>query len=118
MEIVRKIKVFYKDKLASWLINFSALFFAATWTFLLFSKIKKDPLAVLHYNIYAGLDVLGDFKWLYFIPLIVLIISLLDILLASLIFSKNRLSSYFLLTAVLFINAVILFYINYILKLN
>lgn len=118
MQIVRTIKVFYKDKLAGWLINFSALFLVVTWALILLAKIKKDPLAVLHYNIYAGIDTLGDFKWLYFVPLIILVLSLLDILLAAWVFSKNRLSSYFLLTAVLFINAVVLFYINHILKLN
>lgn len=118
MSIIRTSKVLYKDRLAFWLSNFSILAMIATWLVFLFKPIERDPLAVLHYNIYAGIDALGSWHWLYLIPLIVLFFSLLDFALAVLLWTRMRIMSYFLLVNILLINAFTFFYIYNILNYN
>ena len=118
MSIIRTSKVLYKDKLAFWLANVSILAILATWFMFLFKKIKPDPLAVLHYNIYAGIDALGSWHWLYLIPLIVLVVSIVDFLLAVVLWTKARVMSYFLLVAILLINIFTFLFINNILNYN
>lgn len=118
MSIIRTSKVLYKDKLAFWLINVSILFILVTWGLFLYKRITPDPLAVLHFNIYAGIDVLGSWHWLYIIPLIVLFVSLLDFVLSVLLWTKVRVMSYFLLTTIGIINIFTFLYLNNILNYN
>lgn len=121
MQILRSVRVFYKDRLAAWLLNFSVLFILATWGLLLFNKIVKSPLAVLHINIYSGIDVLGHWKWLYIIPAIFLGVAITDILLAVLLWTRQRVFSYFLLATILVSNLILFLYFLYlfnILKYN
>lgn len=121
MQIWRSIRVFYKDRLAAWLLNFSVLFILGTWALLLFNKIVKSPLAVLHINIYAGIDVLGHWKWLYIIPAIFLGVAIVDFLLALWLWTRQRVLSYFLLITILLSNIILFLYFFYlfnILKYN
>lgn len=118
MSIIRTSKVLYKDKLAFWLANFSVLAILATWIIFLFKRIKYDPLSVLHYNIYAGIDALGSWHWLFLIPAIVLAVSILDFFLAVLLWTKVRVMSYFLLTTILVINSFTFLFIYNILNYN
>lgn len=118
MEIIRTIKVFYKDKLVFWLLNFSVLAIFLVWGLLSWKQINQSELAVLHYNIYYGIDILANSRWLYLIPLFILVISFLDFLLAVFLWTKNRLLSYFLLTTILVINIIILVYVYNIIKYN
>ncbi|MBT4849493.1 hypothetical protein HON36_01435 [Candidatus Parcubacteria bacterium] len=118
MEILRTTKVFYRDKLVFWLLNFSILAILATWGLIGWKQINPDDLAVLHYNIYYGIDILGNSRWLYLIPLFVLILSILDFLAAIFLWTKNRLLSYFLLTTILVINIITLVYLYNIINYN
>ena len=118
MAFLNTTKVLYKDKLAFWLLNFIVLFILATWSLFLFKRVQPDPLAVLHYNIYAGIDAIGNYRWLYFFPAIFLLISLIDFLLAVFLWTKQRLYSYFLLIMILLINIFIFLYLFNILNYN
>lgn len=118
MSIIRTSKVLYKDKLAFWLINVSFVSILATWVLFIVKNIKHDSLAVLHYNIYAGIDTLGSWHWLYTIPLIILVISIIDFLLVILLWTKVRVMSYFLLTAIMIINIFVFLFLNNILNYN
>lgn len=118
MPIIRTSRVLYKDKLAFWLINVSFLFILGNWSLFFIKRIKLDPLAVLHYNIYAGIDTLGSWYWLYAIPLIVLVVSIIDFLLATLLWTKVRVMSYFLLTTIMIINIFTFLFLYNILNYN
>lgn len=118
MSIIRTSRVLYKDKLAFWLINFSILSIVATWIVFLFKRIEPDPLAVLHYNIYSGIDGLGSWQWLYIWPGILLLISAVDFILAVLLWTKFRVMSYFLLTTIIVINSFMFLFIYNILNYN
>ncbi|PIR06435.1 MAG: hypothetical protein COV55_04075 [Candidatus Komeilibacteria bacterium CG11_big_fil_rev_8_21_14_0_20_36_20] len=118
MQIFKTVKIFYKDRLAFWLVNFSVLFILATGSLFLFKKIIQSPLAVLHYNIYAGIDMIGQWQWLYLIPGIVLVVSILNFILATWLWTKQRIWSYFLLTTILLINLSIFIFLYNILDYN
>jgi len=118
MSIIRTSRVLYKDKLAFWLSNFSFLFILATWVLFLVKRIKHDPLSVLHYNIYAGIDILGNWSWLYIMPALVLLVSVIDFLLAVLLWTKVRVMSYFLLATIMLINIFMFLFLYNILNYN
>ena len=118
MELLRKVKVFYRDRLVFWLLNFSILFILGTWVLFLIKKIEQGPLTVLHYNVYVGIDMFGHSKWLYVIPTSVLVLTLLDIYLAMLLWTKQRIMSYFLLLAALLSHIIMFIYIYNILNYN
>lgn len=118
MKLFRTIKVFYKDKLVFWLVNFSLLGIISTWSLFLFKRVLVSPLAVLHYNIYAGIDTLGNWYWLYILPGIILLISLLDFLLAVYFWTTQRVFSYFLLTIILLSNVIMFLFLFNILNYN
>lgn len=118
MELLRKAKVFYRDRLVFWLLNFSIIFFLGTWVLFLIKKIEQGPLTVLHYNIYVGIDMFGHSKWLYIVPGVVLALTLLNIYLAILLWTKQRVMSYFLLVTVLLSHTIIFIYIYNILNYN
>lgn len=118
MKLLKTAKIFYKDRLAAILLNISILLILATWLLFIFYKTAPDPLTALHYNIYAGIDTLGSWRWLYIVPGIVLLISVIDVILAVLFWTKYRMWSYFLLTTILLINAGVFYYLYYILNYN
>lgn len=111
MRFVALIKLFFKDKLVLVLSVFSLAFILATWWKVLSSQIEPDPITVLHYNIYAGFDMIGQWYWLYLIPAMVFIMSLINFLLAMLIWKRQTNWSYLLLTDDLLINAITFIFI-------
>lgn len=118
MAILRSAKVLYKDKLAFWLTNFSLLFILSAWSVFLFKRVKPDPLAVIHVNIYSGIDVIAGHNWLFIVPAIFLAVSILNFWLAILLWTRSRLSAYLLLSTVLFINLALFLYLFTILNYN
>lgn len=118
MKLTNKLKVLYRDKLAAWLANLSLLFIIATWALFLWHRVKLSPLTVVHYNIYSGIDIIGQWQWLYLIPAIMFGISCLDFFLAILLWLKNKHWSYFLLSIILLCNLMVFFYLYNILKYN
>ncbi|MBT4735534.1 MAG: hypothetical protein HOO10_11120 [Candidatus Marinimicrobia bacterium] len=118
MKLLKTAKIFYKDRLAAILLNITILVILATWLLFIFYKAAPDPLTALHYNIYAGIDTLGSWRWLYIIPGIVLAISIIDVILAVLFWTKQRMWSYFLLITILLINAGVFYYLYNILNYN
>lgn len=113
-----KIKVIYKDHWSFWLTNISLLFVLATWFFYFYTKIAPSPIASLHYNIYSGIDFLGDWRWLIYLPLIMLLLSIINFILAALIFTKKPIFSHLILTYILLSNAMFFIYYFYILNYN
>jgi hypothetical protein len=77
------------------------------WVFVwLFSRQVGDSLAILHFNIDFGIDLVGDAKKLFTIPLLGLFVSVFDFLLLF-VFLKNRnfkFIAYLLLSAAFMVN--------------
>lgn len=113
-----RFKVFYKDKLNFWLINISGFLVFLTWLLFLFKRFKPSSLAILHYNIYFGFDVLGHWRWLILLPLLCLLLSLFDIFLALRLWTKQAVWSQFLLLATLLLNFAMFIFLFNILTYN
>ena len=75
----------------------------ATWAIIYFKfrplvyHLPADQAFIpLHYNIYLGIDSLGNWKKIFWLPGIGLIIGFINTILALMIFSKKEILSYFL----------------------
>lgn len=118
MNLIKKTKIFYKDKFNFYIINFSLLIIISTWILFIIKKIDKSSLTVLHYNIYFGFDVLGNWTKLFIPPTFVLFLTLINLFLAVYFWTKHRIWSYFLLTLILLSNIVIFIFTFNILNYN
>lgn len=106
--IVASRSLFFKNKFI--LINFIiSIFLNFVLFFLIFLKIRpsSEPIA-LHYNIYLGIDLIGNWYKIYFLPLLGLIILLVNTLLAYYILKKERILAYFLVSASTFAQIILL----------
>jgi hypothetical protein len=113
-----KIKILYKDRWSFWLTNTAILFTLATWVLFFVTKIAYSPIASLHYNIYSGIDLLGNWLWLIYLPVILLVLSVINFLIAALIFTKKPVFSHLILAYNLCSNLMFLTYFYYILNNN
>lgn len=113
-----KIKVIYKDRWSFWLTNASIFFVLATWFLFFTTKIAHSPIASLHYNIYSGIDLLGDWLWLVYFPIILVLLSIINFIIASNIFTKKPAMSHFILAYILCSNVMFFTYFYYILNYN
>lgn len=62
----------------------------------------------LHYNIYFGIDLIGAWYKVVFIPLIGTVIFLLNFLLGYLVYVKEKILSYFLILTAAFVQLILL----------
>jgi TRAP-type C4-dicarboxylate transport system permease large subunit len=93
---------YFKSHIVLWLIFFTAVFNLANWLLLkLFIQPVDFPI-ILHYNVYFGVDMTGNWKKTYILPAIGLGIFVVNFFL-SLYFHKNkdRIASYILMMAAL-----------------
>lgn len=113
-----KIKVISKDRWSFVLLSASVLFILATWFFYFYSRIIQSPIASLHYNIYSGIDLLGNWLWLLYLPIIILVFSIINFIIATIIFTKKPMFSHLILAYMLCSNAMFFIYYFYILNYN
>lgn len=77
------------------------------WVFVwLFSRQVGDSLAILHFNVDFGIDLVGDAKKLFMIPVLGLFVSIFNVLLLF-VFLKNKnfkFIAHLLLSAAFFVN--------------
>lgn len=113
-----KIKVIYKDRWSFWLSNFSLFFLLISFVLFFSREIVRSPIASLHYNIYAGIDFLGDWRWLLYLPILMLFLSIINFIIAAQVFTKKAVYSHFILTLTLSMNLMFFVYYFYILNYN
>ena len=96
-----------------------ALFLNLGIWILLYAKIKPSPDPIfLHYNIYFGIDLIGDWYRIYIIPLSGLLIILVNYLVGVIMYSSKRILSYLIVIFTIPVNmflalaAVLLAFIN------
>ena len=81
-------------------------------------KPQEEPF-LLHYNIFLGIDLIGSWWQIYYIPILGLIILLINFIIGWLIFIKAKILCYFLvITALisqifLIISTIFIILINY-----
>jgi len=107
-EVLASKKSFVSDR-----INFASLSTASLlniihWV-ILYSKIKPSQSnLLLHYNVVYGADVIGKSIYLYWIPLLALILLILNTTLAIAIYQREKLAAYFINVASVAVQVVFL----------
>ncbi len=111
--------LFFKDKYILTHLIISGLLWLFSLLFLYFKiQPQAEPLA-LRYNIYIGVSLIGPWYYVFFIPLIGLLVILINFVLAYLFYLRIKLISYFTALAasltqlLLAISAIIIYLLNF-----
>jgi hypothetical protein len=94
---------FWTDPVIFFLIILSILVNVGLWIVLLRTVTPTDSDIILHYNIYFGVDVVGNWMSLFFMPLLAAGILFLNAILSRFFYYKERLVSYLFAGAALIV---------------
>ncbi|MEK7598416.1 MAG: hypothetical protein AAB487_01635 [Patescibacteria group bacterium] len=111
---------YFKSAIAIWLIILSLAVNLIEWVILkIFVKSVDFPI-ILHYNVFFGVDMMGNYKLVFVLPLIGLALFLINFFLSIYFYRhKERIASYLLLMTALmiqlslFISTLSVIIINY-----
>jgi hypothetical protein len=109
---------YWKDKQIMGVLFLSILLNIFIWIFLLQNQRENSYPIILHYNLFFGVDYLGDYKNIYLIPLSGLIIIVVNSILGHLLYLKEKLASYFLVFIIFIIQVFLLIDSYLIIKIN
>lgn len=91
---------FFRSGLVHWVFIGALLLNAVDWGLIAFFIRPVDFLIILHYNVYFGVDVIGDWWQVYFLPLIGLLIMVINAVLGYVFYQqKERLIAHLLMLA-------------------
>jgi hypothetical protein len=91
---------FFRSGLVQWVLIASLILNAAIWGFIVFFIRPVDFPIILHYNVYFGVDVIGGWWQVYFLPIAGLSILLVNTVLGYLFYQqKERIMAHLLLLA-------------------
>lgn len=85
---------FWTDPVIFFSIALALLANIGLWVALFWTAVPTDSPIILHYNIYFGVDVVGNWKSLFFMPTLALGMLLLNLGLARFFYYKERLIAY------------------------
>lgn len=89
---------FFRSELVHWVLVGTLLLNLAIWIATFFFIRPADFPIILHYNVYFGVDILGDWKEIYFLPGMSTALALVNLLSAFLAYrQKERIAAYLLL---------------------
>jgi hypothetical protein len=118
-EIIRN-SDFFKNRLVFWLLASSLFFNIVNWAALAIFIKPVDKTIILHYNVYFGVDSIGHWGQVYFLPTLGLVILLVNLLLAKYFYlQKERIAGHIMMMTALMaqlsllIAAVSIILINY-----
>ena len=110
---------FFKNAIIQWVMIVSLLLNGACWGVLVFFIRSVDFPIILHYNVYFGVDIIGDWWQAYFLPLIALSVMAVNVLLAHFFYkNEERVISYLLLLASLIVQISAAIAIGAIIRIN
>lgn len=94
-------KEFFRSGLVQWMLIASFALNALNWGLIIFYIRPVDFPIILHYNVYFGVDIIGSWWQVYFLPLIGLLILSVNSLLGYLFYQqKERTVAHLLMLAV------------------
>lgn len=74
----------------------SAVVNLSMWAYLYANRIESDYPIILHYNLFLGVDLLGDYNMMYVLPAIGSILFIVNAMLGQSFYKTERLASYLL----------------------
>jgi hypothetical protein len=91
---------FFKSALMQWVLIGALILNGINWGLIAFFVRPVDFPIILHYNVYFGVDVIGAWWQLYFLPAIGLIIMIVNTVLGYLFYQKKeRITAHLLMLA-------------------
>jgi hypothetical protein len=95
---------FFQSHIVCWMLVLISVANLANWAALGIFIQPVDLPIIIHYNVYFGVDMLGDWKNLFLMPAVGLFLFLVNCLLSLYFYQrKERIASYLLLIATLMI---------------
>lgn len=95
---------FFRSPLVQWIFIGTIFVGLANWGILIFYIRPVDLPIVLHYNVFLGVDIVGDWWQLYFLPIIADLFLIINVILAYIFYQKKeRLAAHILLLASFFV---------------
>ncbi|MDD3487708.1 MAG: hypothetical protein PHF35_05060 [Candidatus Moranbacteria bacterium] len=85
---------FWTDPIIFFTIILAILANLSLWGALYSTVIRSDSPIILHYNIYFGVDAVGNWRSLYSMPALAAILLLLNLILSRFFYYKERTVSY------------------------
>ncbi len=95
-EVLASKKSFIQDPYNFISLGIALLVNIIHWVLLLFKIAPNSERILLHYNVVYGADVVDKSAYIYFIPSLALLFLILNAFVASNLFKKEKLASYFL----------------------
>lgn len=105
---VNVLKPYWRQKEVARVLFLSAIVNLSMWGYLYANRIESDYPIILHYNLFFGVDFLGDYDLIFLLPLIGAILFLLNAALGQVFFRIERLASYILTLNILFIQLLLM----------
>jgi hypothetical protein len=91
---------------------------AAIWAVIFFTVESTDRPVILHYNIYFGVDYVGDWKAVYAMPALALLIFLVNLILSRFFYYKERLVAYLFAMMALLVQLLMMVGVGSIILIN
>jgi len=113
------IQEYFKNIIIIWLLILSLIANLANWIMLKLLVQSVNFPIILHYNVYFGVDLKGDYRQIFGIPLIGLFLFLVNFILAKHVYKKGeRIACYLLLMATLMMQVNLIIYSLSIILIN
>lgn len=95
---------YFRSHIVVWLLILSLTANMIDWLILKIWIKPVDFSIILHYNVYFGVDQIGNYRQVYLLPMIGLILFIINLVLSMFFYGqKKRIASYILLMATLMI---------------
>jgi hypothetical protein len=109
---------YWHNKVISKVLLLDIILNISNWLYLFSKRTEGGFPIILHYNLFFGVDLVGDYNRLFLIPLIGLVIFILNSLFGNFFYKIERLASYLLTLNVLIIQIFLLLSSFLIIKVN
>jgi len=107
-EIILRKEFFWRDKYNIFFLILAVLINLSSWIYL-YIKIKPQTEPIyLHYNIYFGVDLIGQWYQIFFFPLTGLLVCLINTIISYIIYKREKIVSYIIIGITIFLQTIIL----------
>lgn len=98
----------WKSEISLWLVLITFIFNAINWSILFVFIRSVDADIILHYNVYFGVDQIGNSRIIFTLPLIGFFLFIINLFLADFFYRNcERIASYILLLAALMVQVLL-----------
>lgn len=112
------VRPYWKDKQIMAMLFLSILLNIFNWIFLIQNQKENTHPIILHYDLFFGVDCLGNYEKIYLIPLVGLFIIIVNSVLGHFLYLREKLAVYFLIFIIFIIQIFLLINSYLIIKIN